>query len=77
VLASCLAATSLTPALLFTSWGDGRTAAPAILALADGPEDARLQAAALAMGVIAVQLAALVAARLTSALPRDWEPARF
>jgi ABC-type Fe3+ transport system permease subunit len=75
VLAAGLAATSLTPALLFTPWGDGRTAAPAILALADGPDDARLQAAALAIGVLAVQLAAWVTARLTSAWPRDGEPA--
>ncbi len=77
VLAAALAATSLTPALLFTPWTDGRTAAPAILALADGPDDARLQAAALAIGVIAIQFAAWTTARLTSALPRDGEPARF
>ena len=71
VLAAGLAATSLTPALLFTPWSDGRTAAPAILTLAEGPEDARLQAAALAIGAIAVQLAAWAIARLTLAWPRD------
>ena len=51
---------------------DGRTVAPGILVLADGPEDARLQAAVLALGAMAVNLAALSVARLTSALPRAW-----
>jgi iron(III) transport system permease protein len=73
-LAACLAATSLTPALLFAPGSDARTAAPAILALADGPEDARLQASALALGAIAVPLGALALARLASAWPRDGEP---
>jgi hypothetical protein len=67
----------LTPALLFTPWSDGRTAAPAILSLADGSDDARLQAAALAIGVLAVQLAARATARLTAALPRNAQPAGF
>jgi hypothetical protein len=76
-LAASLAATSLTPALLWATGTDARTAAPALLALADGPEDARLQAGALALGVLAVQLAALATARLASAWPRDEEPAPF
>ena len=49
VLAAALAAVNLAPALLFTPWMDGRTVAPAMLALADLRDDARLQAAALAL----------------------------
>jgi hypothetical protein len=71
LLAAGFAATNLTPALLLTPWMDGRTVAPGILVLADGPDAARLQAAALALGAIAVNLAALIAARFTSAVPRD------
>jgi hypothetical protein len=71
VLAASLAATNLTPALLFTPWSDGQTVAPAILALVDGPDDARFQAAALALLAIAGLLIALPVARLTSAWPRD------
>jgi hypothetical protein len=76
LLAAGYAATSLTPALLFTPWMDGRTVAPGVLVLADGPDDARLLAAALALGALAVNIAVLVVARLTSALPRngEWEP---
>jgi hypothetical protein len=73
LFAAGFAATCLTPALLFTPWMDGRTAAPGILILADGPDDARLQAAALGLAVLAVNLAALIAARLTSAWPHDGE----
>jgi ABC-type Fe3+ transport system permease subunit len=73
VLATCFAATCLTPALLFTPWMDGRTIAPGIVILADGPDDARLQAAALALTALAANITALVAARLTSAWPRDGE----
>ena len=43
-----LAAVNLAPALLFTPWMDGRTITPAMLILADGREEARLQAAVLA-----------------------------
>ncbi len=76
LLATCFAATCLTPALLFTPWMDGRTIAPGIVILADGPEDARLQAAALALIALAANVAALIAARLTSAWPRDGETDR-
>jgi hypothetical protein len=72
LLATGLTATSMSPALLFTPWMDGRTIAPGILILADGTDPARQRAAALALAALAVNLAALIAARLTSALPRDW-----
>ena len=65
-----LAATNLTPALLFEPWTDGRTIAPAVVHLAAGPADARSQAAALALCAIAINLAALAVARASSALPR-------
>jgi iron(III) transport system permease protein len=70
ILIWALAATNLTPALLFTPWTDGRTVAPGVLVLADGPPEARAQAAALALCIFAVNVAALALARLTSALPR-------
>ena len=44
-----------------------------ILILADGPDDARSQAAVLGLMVLAVNLTALIAARLTSASPGDGE----
>jgi iron(III) transport system permease protein len=68
VLVAGLAATNLTPALLFTPWMDGRTVAPAVVNLASGPDGARLAAAGLALFAVAVNLAALGAARLCSAL---------
>jgi ABC-type Fe3+ transport system permease subunit len=70
ILIWALGATNLSPALLFTPWTDGRTVTPGVLVLADGPGEARAQAAALALCVVAVNLAALAVARLTSALPR-------
>ena len=66
-----LAATNLVPALLFEPWIDGRTIAPAVVHLAAGPADARAQAAALALCAIAINLAALAVARVSSALPRS------
>ncbi len=63
-----LAATNLSPALLFTPWSDGLTVASGVLDLANGAGDAPAQAAALALCVIAVNLAALVVARSTFAL---------
>ena len=68
VLTCTLAATNLSPALLFTPWTDGRTIAPGILTLANGPGDAPTQAAALALCVVTVNLATLAVARLTRAL---------
>jgi iron(III) transport system permease protein len=66
VLVSAFAGTNLTPALLFEPWADGRTVAPAVVDMAGGPADARSQAAALALCAIAVNLAALAVARVTS-----------
>jgi ABC-type Fe3+ transport system permease subunit len=76
LLTVVFAATNLTPALLFTPFSDGRTTAPEILALAVGSDDARSVAAALAIGVLATQVAALAIAGITSAWPGDWEPDR-
>ncbi len=73
LLVSGFAATCLTPALFFTPWIDGRTIAPGILILADGPDPARRQAAVLGLMVLAVNLTALIAARLTAASPGDGE----
>jgi hypothetical protein len=70
LLAWAFAATNVAPALLFEPWSDGQTVGPASLALAAGPPEARSRAAALALGAIAVNLAALAIARATSALPR-------
>jgi hypothetical protein len=70
ILIWVLAATNVSPALLFTPWTDGRTVAPGVLDLANGPGDARSQAAALALCAIAANVAALAFARLTSARPR-------
>jgi ABC-type Fe3+ transport system permease subunit len=69
-LACSLAATNLTPALLFEPWIDGQTVAPAVLLLAVGPTDARSQAAMLALCAIAVNLLALAIARVSAVLPR-------
>jgi ABC-type Fe3+ transport system permease subunit len=74
LLAVALASINLTPALLFTPWMDGRTIAPAMLVLADGPQDARLQATALAFFVIAGNLAGLCAGRFAPAPPPEWDP---
>jgi hypothetical protein len=72
-LACSLAATNLTPALLFEPWTDGQTVAPAVLLMAVGPADARSQAAMLALCAIAVNLLALAMARVSSVLPRGLE----
>jgi hypothetical protein len=72
-LAAVLAAINVAPALLFAPWMDGRPLAPAMLALADGPDDLRPQAAALALCLIAGHLAGLVAARFAPAPPPEWD----
>jgi hypothetical protein len=74
MLTAALAAVNLVPALLFTPWMDVRNVAPAMVVLADGRRDARLQAAALAYCVIAGNLAGLCAARLAPAPPPEWDP---
>ena len=73
LLASCLAAVNLTPALLFTPWIDGRTAAPAMLTLAGGADDDRRQAAGLAFLLIVGNLTGLCAARFAPAPPPEWD----
>jgi ABC-type Fe3+ transport system permease subunit len=70
LLVWALAATNLTPSLLFSPWSDWRTVAPGVVFLAGGDGEARAQAATLALGAIAVNLGALAVARWTSALPR-------
>jgi hypothetical protein len=70
-----LSAVNLAPALLFSPWMDGRPVAPAMMVLADGPDDSRLQAATLACCMIAGNLAGLCAARLASAPPPEWDRA--
>ena len=77
LLVAGFSATSLTPALFFTPWIDGLTIAPGILFLADGPDEARRQAAVLGLLVLAINLAALIAARLTSAWPHEGELDRY
>ncbi len=69
-----LAATNFVPSLLFTPWMDGTTIAPGMLILADGPDDGRRQAAALACCLIAGGLIGLLAARLAPAPPPEWNP---
>jgi iron(III) transport system permease protein len=73
-LAFVLAAINLAPALLFTPWMNGRTIAPAMLILADGPDDVRHQAAALAFCLLVGNIAGLFAARLAPAPPPEWNP---
>jgi iron(III) transport system permease protein len=65
VLVWVLAATNLTPSLLFVPWSDSRTVAPAALVLAGGDAESRSQAAALALGVVAANIGALGLARFT------------
>jgi len=69
-LAWSLAATNLTPALLAAPGTDGPTVAPGILFLADGPSSARSLAAGLALGILALDVAALTVAWACGALPR-------
>ena len=73
ILAVALAATNLVPALFFTPWMDERTAAPAMIVLAAGPQESRLQAAALACFVIAMHIVGLCAARLAPSPPPEWD----
>jgi ABC-type Fe3+ transport system permease subunit len=70
LLVWALAATNLTPALLFEPWTGGQSVAPTVVLLGSGPDDIPAQAAALALCAIAANLAALAIAHATSALPR-------
>jgi len=69
VLIGTLAATNLTPALLFSFAVDRKTLGPALLELAGGDAVARSQAAALALTALFANLAAIAAAHWTRALP--------
>jgi ABC-type Fe3+ transport system permease subunit len=69
-----LGATNLAPALLLTPWADGRTIAPGVLVLADAPDDARPQAAALALCAVGINITALVAGRAASTGSRPFPP---
>jgi hypothetical protein len=70
LLVWALAATNLTPALLFEPWTGGQSVAPTVVLLGSGPDDIPAQAATLALCAIAANLAALAIAHATSALPR-------
>lgn len=59
VLWSVLAAMSVAPAIVLAPTMESRTIGPGIVVLADGDEELRSQAAALALGAVAVDLAAL------------------
>jgi iron(III) transport system permease protein len=65
-----MAATNLTPALLASPGTDGPTLAPGVLVLADGGLSARALAACAALGILALQLAALAFAWICGSLPR-------
>jgi ABC-type Fe3+ transport system permease subunit len=70
LLVGALAATNMTPALLFEPWTDVRTASPSVTKLAGGDRFAKSQAAMLALGAIALNVSSLAAARALSAVPR-------
>jgi iron(III) transport system permease protein len=71
-LVSVLAATNLTPALLFEPLTGGQCIAPTVVLLATGPGEIPARAGALALCAIAANVAALAVARSTSELPR-WQ----
>jgi iron(III) transport system permease protein len=73
VLAWALAATNLTPALLYSTGIEPRTLAPAVLTLAEGPGGERALAAALALAILVIELAAFAVAWACGALPRQSE----
>jgi ABC-type Fe3+ transport system permease subunit len=77
ILVWCVAATNLAPALFLTPWADGRTITPGVLALADAPDGARPQAAALALCAIAINLISVIAGRATATPPHACAPARL
>ncbi len=76
-LAWSLAATNLTPALLASPGTDGPTVAPGMLILADGHPSARSLAAGLALGILALNVAALTVAWACGALPRPGHRAPY
>ncbi len=72
-LAILLPAVNLVPALFFCPWTDVRPMAPEFLILAESNPRAQTQAAALACGLIVLNLVALAASRLSPAPPPEWE----
>jgi ABC-type Fe3+ transport system permease subunit len=70
ILVGSLAATNLTPALLFERWSDGQTLAPAIVRTAVASAADLSLAAALALCAITINMVALGIAWVSSALPR-------
>jgi ABC-type Fe3+ transport system permease subunit len=68
ILVFALAATNLTPALLFQPWSDQQTLSPAVLVLCEGPDNQRRQAAALALVGLVSNLVAVAVARATGSL---------
>jgi iron(III) transport system permease protein len=71
LLVWALAATNVTPALLFLPWTDRHTAGPAVLVYSSlgRPAQPAALAPALALGCIAVNVVAFAFARATSAVP--------
>ncbi len=72
-LAILLPAVNLVPALFFSPWAGVRPIAPEFLILAETNPGAQPQAAALACGLIILNLVALAASRLTPTPPPEWE----
>ncbi len=71
VLVWAAAATNVTPAVLFSPDGEGKTLGPAIIELASGDPAARSQAALLALAAGCTNLAAIALAFAIRALPPD------
>jgi iron(III) transport system permease protein len=73
VLTLALSASSVGPALILAPSPDGRTIGPAILRLADAPDEGRRRASALALAMVTVNGAALAfASRRRAGLVGDW-----
>lgn len=65
MLWSTLAAISMGPAIVLAPTADVRPVGPGVVALSDGPGEARSQAAAIALASITAGLAALIGARIS------------
>jgi hypothetical protein len=70
VLVWSLAATNLTPALLASAGADGPTMAPTFVMLADGTSGDQSIAAALALGILVIDVTALTVCSACGAVPR-------
>ena len=69
LLVWAVAATNVTPALLFLPWIERQSVGPAVLVYSSLGRAAHPLAAALALGALAVSVTAFIVARFTSALP--------